>query len=205
MITTSLTGLAAERVEVGEFSLATLDGWEQKVFKGKTQYQFVDDKQIKVLRADSHAGASGLLREMNVDLNKTPILNWSWRVNKSLENIDERSKAGDDYVARIYIVVSGGLAFWNTKSLNYVWSSKQAVGSEWPNAFAKNNVIMIALQSGNTAAGQWHQQQRNIRADFKRYFGTDVDSIDAIAIMTDTDNSGQKATAWYGDIFFTSE
>ncbi len=205
MLVSPLNSEAEERVDIGNFSSGKLDGWKEKVFKGKTQYQLVHEDQIQVLRADSQSGASGLVREIKVDLTKTPILNWSWRVNKSLENLDERNKTGDDYAARIYIVVSGGFVFWKTKSLNYVWSSNIPVGSHWPNAYAEDNVIMIAQQSGNAAAGQWHHQQSNIRVDFKRYFGKDIDSIDAVAIMTDTDDSGQKAVAWYGDIFFTSE
>ncbi len=200
-----LAGLAVERVDVGNFSSGILDGWEEKVFKGKTHYQLVSENLKKVLRADSQAGASGLVREIKIDLNKTPILNWSWRVDNQLKNLNERLKSGDDYAARIYIVVSGGFAFWKTRSLNYVWASKIPVGSHWPNAFAKDNVIMIAQQSGPAGVGQWHHQQRNIQADLKRYFGEEIDSIDAVAIMTDTDNSGQKATAWYGDIFFTSK
>ena len=205
LLLSPLTSWATERVDVGNFSSGTLDQWEEKVFKGKTHYQLVDENLTKVIRADSQSGASGLVREIKVDLNTTPILNWSWRVSNHLKNLDERSKSGDDYAARIYVVVNGGFAFWKTRSLNYVWASKMPKSSHWPNAYAKNNVIMIAQQSGATGVGQWHHQQRNIRADFKRYFGEDIDSIDAVAIMTDTDDSGQKAVAWYGDIFFTSK
>ena len=205
LLVNPLTSWAVDRVDVGNFSSGMLDGWEEKVFKGKTHYQLVGDKLDKVLRADSQTGASGLVREIKIDLNTTPILNWSWRVNNHLQNLDERSKSGDDYAARIYVVVSGGFAFWKTRSLNYVWASKMPVGSDWPNAYAKDNVIMIAQQSGLAGVGEWHHQQRNIQADLKRYFGEEIDSIDAVAIMTDTDNSGQKAVAWYGNIFFTSK
>ncbi len=207
LLTTSFNNSADESLSLGRFSSGSLNHWEEKAFEGNTQYQIVVDEKLKnkVLQAKSQASASGLFREIKVDLNKTPILNWSWRVKNSLENLDERSKQGDDYAARIYIVVSGGIAFWNTKSLNYVWSSNMPVGSNWPNAYAADNVIMIALQSGNQVSNEWHQEKRNIQADFKRYFGKTVEQLDAIAIMTDTDNSGQKALAWYGDVFFSSE
>lgn len=207
LLTTSFNNSADESLSLGRFSSGSLNHWEEKAFEGNTQYQIVVDEKLKnkVLQAKSQASASGLFREIKVDLNKTPILNWSWRVKNSLENLDERSKLGDDYAARIYIVVSGGIAFWNTKSLNYVWSSNMPVGSNWPNAYAADNVIMIALQSGNQVSNEWHQEKRNIQADFKRYFGKTVEQLDAIAIMTDTDNSGQKALAWYGDVFFSSE
>ena len=207
LLSTSFNNSADESLSLGRFSSGSLNHWEEKAFEGNTQYQIVVDEKLKnkVLQAKSQASASGLFREIKVDLNKTPILNWSWRVKNSLENLDERSKLGDDYAARIYIVVSGGIAFWNTKSLNYVWSSNMPVGSNWPNAYAADNVIMIALQSGNQVSNEWHQEKRNIQADFKRYFGKTVEQLDAIAIMTDTDNSGQKALAWYGDVFFSSE
>ena len=107
-----LTSWAVDRVDVGNFSSGILDGWKEKVFEGKTHYQLVSEKLKKVLRADSQAGASGLVRKIKIDLNKTPILNWSWRVDNQLKNLNERLKSGDDYAARIYIVVSGGFAFW---------------------------------------------------------------------------------------------
>jgi hypothetical protein len=102
------------------------------------------------------------------------------------------------------VIVSGGLAFWRTRSLVYVWSSNQPKGSTWDNAFT-DNAKVIALESGDADAGRWIREKRDVRADFRRLFGDDVDTLDAVAIMTDTDNSGQSATAWYGDISFVSE
>ena len=121
-----------------------------------------------------------------------------------LQNINEKMKVGDDYPARIYAIVSGGAFFWRTKALNYVWSSNQEVGSSWPNAFT-SNAVMTAVQSGPENIGKWVRQKRNIREDFRRYFGKDVKKIDAVAIMTDTDNAGGKATAHYGNIYFSSK
>ena len=120
-----------------------------------------------------------------------------------LEGVDERGKAGDDYPARVYVVVSGGVAFWKTRSLVYVWSSGQPVGATWNNAYTSNARVM-ALRSGMRDAGRWVNEKRDIRADFKQLFGEEIDAIDAVALMTDTDNSGQSATAWYGDIVFTA-
>jgi hypothetical protein len=136
-----------------------------------------------------------------VDLNRTPWLRWSWRVDRVLSGVDERAKTGDDYPARVYVVVSGGAAFWKTRSLVYVWSSNQPVGATWNNAFTSNARVM-ALRSGTREAGQWVSEKRDIRADFRRLFGEEISQIDAVALMTDTDNSGQSATAWYGDIEF---
>jgi len=130
-------------------------------------------------------------------------LNWSWRVDQVLKGTDERSKDGDDYPARVYVVASGGAALWKTRSLVYVWSSNQPVGATWNNAFTDNARVM-ALRSGTQDAGRWVSEKRDIRADFQRLFGRDIDAVDAVALMTDTDNSGQRASAWYGDIYFTA-
>ena len=190
----------AATMPVGHFSAGDLDGWRAKSFKGETEYRLVEEQGRRVLRAESHASASGLYREIPIDLTRTPYLRWSWRVDNVLAGVDERSKAGDDYAARVYVVVSGGLAFWRTRSLVYVWSSNQPVGSTWNNAFTPNARV-IAVRSGK--AGGWFEERRDVRADFRRLFGDDIAGLDAVAIMTDTDNSGQAAVAWYGDIAFS--
>jgi hypothetical protein len=195
----------AERLDVGAFSAGSLVGWQRKAFNGVTEYGLVRLNGKTVLRASSEAAASGLYRELKVDLTRTPYLNWSWRVDRTLGALDERSRSGDDYPARIYVVVSGGLAFWKTRALNYVWSSSAQVGSQWPNAFAGANVVMLALRSGDREAGQWITEKRNVRDDWRRLFGAGVEQLDAVALMTDTDNAGGSARAYYGDIFFSSE
>jgi hypothetical protein len=196
LLATSLT------VPVGQFSNGELQDWKTKSFAGETRYQLVQQDGRRVLQADSNGTASGLYREITIDLERTPYLNWSWRVNNVLNGVDERTKAGDDYPARVYVIVSGGIAFWKTRSLVYVWSSNQPIGSTWDNAFT-SNVKTIALRSGNGKG--WVSEKRNIREDFKRLFGDDIKQIDAVALMTDTDNSHQAATAWYGDIYFSAE
>ncbi len=199
--------------KVANFSEGDLADWEEKSFEGNSQYRFVDaqaaginSQEIKgkqqVLRASTQGKASGLFKEVNIDLSKTPYLNWSWQVQNLFKDNDERSKEGDDYPARIYVVVSGGVFFWNTKAINYVWSSNQPVGSEWPNAFT-GNAKMLAVRSGEKQLGQWITERRNVREDLKKLFGEDVKKIDAIAVMVDGDNTGQSATAYFGDIFFS--
>lgn len=197
-------GRAQESIEVGRFSEGDLNGWKVRRFEGETDYTFDKVAGRRALRAKSDGTASGLYRKIEVDLNRTPYLEWSWRVAGVLNGVNERTKSGDDYPARVYVIVSGGLAFWRTRSLIYVWSSNQPKGSTWDNAFT-DNARMIALQSGDADVGRWIQEKRDVRADFRRLFGDEVDAIDAVAIMTDTDNSGQSATAWYGDISFASE
>jgi hypothetical protein len=195
----------AERLDVGAFSAGSLAGWQRKAFKGVTEYGLVRFDGRTVLQASSEAAASGLYRELKVDLTRTPYLNWSWRVDRTLGNLNERSRSGDDYPARIYVIVSGGLAFWRTQALNYVWSSSAEVGTHWPNAFAGANVVMLALRSGDREAGHWVTEKRNVRDDWRRLFGDAAEQLDAVALMTDTDNAGGTARAYFGDIFFSSE
>lgn len=126
MLLTIQHAFADDNLMLGEFSSNRLDGWEHKTFKGKTHYQLQTLDGVAVLKAESHDAASGLFKEQRIDLDKTPMLNWSWRIAKRLNGLNEQSKSGDDYAARIYVVVKGGLAFWQTKAINYVWSSNTA-------------------------------------------------------------------------------
>ncbi|MCP5158324.1 MAG: DUF3047 domain-containing protein [Gammaproteobacteria bacterium] len=197
-------GMADETVMIGRFSAGDRKDWQSKSFQGETRYTFDERSGRKALFADSRGTASGWYREIEVDLHQTPWLHWSWRVDRVLNGVDERTKAGDDYPARIYVVVSGGAAFWKTRSLVYVWSSQQPVGATWHNAYTSSARVM-ALQSGMQNAGRWINEKRNIRADFQRLFGEEIDSIDAVALMTDTDDSGQDASAWYGNLYFTAQ
>ncbi len=181
-----------------------LDAWEEKVFSGKTAYERVRVDERIVVRATSRGTASGLFRKGRVDLEKTPILEWTWRVEGTLGDIDERTREGDDYSARVYVVRSDPVFFWRTRAVSYVWASTRTVGETWPNAYT-GAARHIALRSGNALAGQWVKERRNVRADFRALFGKDVRSIDAVAIMSDTDNTGGSALAYYADITFTSE
>jgi len=195
----------ADRVGIGDFSSGSLQDWETQAFKGRTQYRLVDQDGVKVLRADSAASASGLFRKQRIDLTQTPYLNWRWRIENRLDPLNEQSKPGDDYAARVYVVVDGGLAFWRKKALNYVWASTSPKGKIWPNAFAGAKVMMVALRASGDDTAVWYDEKRNIREDLRREFGEDIDHIDAVAIMTDTDNAGGRATAYYGDIFFSAK
>lgn len=191
------------RVPVGEFSAGKLAGWESKRFDGQTQYQLVREDGRRVLRAVSQDAASGLFRKVDVDLNRTPYLHWSWKVRNTLGSLKEQTREGDDYPARVYVLVSGGLFFWRTHAINYVWSNNQPMGTTWPSAYTSNDK-MVALESGNARLNEWVSERRNVKQDYRRLFGGEVDHIDAVAIMTDTDNSGKAAETYYGDIYFSS-
>ena len=195
---------ASEKSGPGSFSKGDLSGWEEKSFKGNSQYSFVESNIGKVLRANTEGKASGLFKEVSVDLTKTPWINWSWKIENTFKDNNERSKEGDDYAARVYIVVSGGVFFWNTKALNYVWASYEPKDSSWPNAYT-GNAKMLAVRSGDIKVDQWVIEKRNAREDFKKLFGEDITQIDVIAVMVDGDNTGQSATSYFGDIFFSED
>jgi hypothetical protein len=193
-----------DKLVIGHFSQNNYENWDKKVFAGESQYQLVQlDDQI-VLKAQARNSASGLVKKVRVDLRQTPFLNWSWRVETPHPFLDERSKQGDDYAARVYIVVDGGLMFWKTIALNYVWSSSQAIGSSWSSAYAGKNVKLVALRSKEHRLSKWYTEKQNVYKDFKHLFHKSITHIDGVAIMTDSDNSGGEAIAYYGDIFFTA-
>jgi hypothetical protein len=194
----------AETTTVKVLTLPDISQWKSETFSGKTTYEVVNIDTRHAIKASSHQSASGLVRNMTIDLAKTPYMNWSWKIENVLTNADEQQKSGDDYAARVYVVISGGLLFWRTRAISYVWASRQPQHSHWPNAFT-SNAIMVAVQSGSTLTGQWVMEKRNVLEDIKQLLGVDKTEIDAVAIMTDTDNSQQSATAYYGDIYFTAQ
>jgi len=194
-----------DTIPVGEFSTQKLTGWFSKKFVSETEYSLVLVDGRVVLKAASRNSASGLIKKIRVDIKKYPFLNWRWRIeNRLFGSFDEKQKSGDDYAARIYVIVDGGLAFWNTRALNYVWAKNSPKGDTWPNAFAKDNAIMTAVRSSETPVSAWYTEKRNIHEDFKNLFGKEIRFIDAVVLMSDTDNTQKEVTAYYGDIYFST-
>lgn len=181
---------------------ANMLGWQRERFQGDTAYTLDGD----ALRAQCRDSASGLFLKKEIDLRLTPVIEWSWRVDAVFDgSVDERTKAGDDFAARVYVVRDGGVMVWRTRAINYVWASTAPPASNWPNPFAAQ-ARMVALRSGAPATdGQWVTERRNIREDFRRFHRRDIATIDAVAIMTDCDNRATSAEAWYGPIRFLAE
>ena len=179
-------------------------GWEIEEFEGETRYRVVKLDGKRVLEADSAATASSLYLEREIDLTATPILEWSWRIEKPLAVDDERIKDGDDFAARVYVVAPGEGWFDMPRAVNYVWANGSEIGDAWPNPFT-SKVMMVAVDTGTGDAGTWRSHRRDVRADFQRLFGMEVEELEGIAVMTDSDNCGQSARAWYGEIAFHPE
>jgi hypothetical protein len=197
---------AADTVPIGTFSDGVIADWNVKSFKGETAYRIVYDEQkkSKVLAATANKSASGRFRKLSVDLQKTPYLNWSWKVENIFEDIDEDKKSGDDFPARIYVVVERGLLGIRSLALNYVWASRHEQGNVWASPYTPQ-VRLIALNSGRNGIGRWFSHKRNLREDLRKIFGEEIVQVHAIALMTDADDHGGAARAYYGDIWLSPQ
>jgi len=218
-------------VRIGEFSkLAPGDPlpppWEPLTFKKidkHTSYRFVSNDNQTVLAAVSRQSASGLIRKLSIDLHKFPCINWRWKVAHINPKGDVTRKDGDDYPARIYVTFAyepGQVGFLERTKfeaarlvygetppmaiLNYIWANRAPLGLFVPSAYTERS-IMIAVQSGSENAGRWVTEKRNVYDDYKKAFGREPTAVTGVALMTDTDNTGETAKAWYGDIFFSAE
>ena len=202
-----LMALAALPVQGGparEFTPSDILEWESHVFAGETRYELVDTDQGKAIHAQCTGNsASGLFRRKTINLKKTPIIEWRWRVDDPVNPADETSKSGDDFAARVYAVHEYTYLRWRTRAISYVWASQQPRGSNWENPH-QSRAQMVAVQSEASDQGDdgWRTQRRNIREDFKRFHDRDLDEINVIVIMTDCDDTGNPVEAWYGGIRF---
>ena len=201
-ISTITPSLAAEGdAPPGPFPERSLSSWKERSFEGNTDYRLVEEGGVRVLRGRTDGAASILYRERKVDLERTPLLEWSWKVDTVYTGNEERTRAGDDFPARIYVVVRTGLFPWQTLAINYVWSAEATPGDSWPNPFT-DKAMMIAVRSGPADVGRWVHERRDVAADFRAAFGQRVDEIDGYAVMVDGDNGGRQASAWFGDLAF---
>ncbi|MDO6461871.1 DUF3047 domain-containing protein [Granulosicoccaceae sp. 1_MG-2023] len=223
------TGTAADTTLAPFSGLAALDeqsGWEPLTFPGIKQhsrYQLENDDGVQVIRADTSGGASGLIARVSTQPGESLILRWRWKVSNVFEQGDARSKSGDDYPARIYVafVFQPEKAGWleRTKrkaaalifgeelpgnALNYIWANKLPAGTMIPNPYT-DQTRMVAVNSGMERAGRWVSVERDIVADYREAFGEEPPALAGIAIMSDSDNTGETATAWYGDISLTTD
>lgn len=214
-------------LDVGRFSgnqpgSALPDGWKPLTFKKVpklTLYELVKDGDAVVVKATSEASASGLTKEVKIDPKAFPFVRWRWKVENLLKNSDVSRKGGDDYPARLYITFEydpdkvsfgkklrfkAGQAIFGDipiASLNYIWETKTQIGTFIDNAYT-DFAKMIVVESGSQKVGMWVEESRNIYEDYKKAFGEEPPMINGVAIMSDTDNTKERATAYYGDIQF---
>jgi hypothetical protein len=185
------------------FSAREMHDWPTRSFADETEYRLVERDGREVLEARSRGKASAKYLEREINLRETPYLQWCWQVSGVHEGLDETRKSGDDYPARVYVVRKTGLLPWQVESVNYVWASSQPAGADWPNAFT-SRAQLLALQSGEARVGEWVAEVRDVRDDYQRLFGSRPDSIDGLALMSDGDNAGVDATAWFTHLAFSA-
>jgi len=200
VVLAATAGFAAGPLLVDDFAAGLSPKWEKKVFTGETVYRPVLEEGRSAVKAESRSSASAMIRRISLDPKTYPRLSWSWKIVRTIGKGDERTKAGDDYAARVYVVFPSAL-FWRTRAVNYIWANRLPRGAFLPNAYT-GNAVMVAVESGDGNAGKWVDEERNLVEDYRRAFGEDPPRIGAVAIMTDTDNTGEQAVAWYGAIRF---
>ncbi|RMF60115.1 MAG: DUF3047 domain-containing protein [Calditrichaeota bacterium] len=180
-------------------------GWDRdwlvrKLPRKPTVFQVVSEDTNQVLRATSSSSAAALWRMLNIRTVDGGSISWRWKIERPLsKKTAERTKLGDDYAARLYLVFEPHLVSWKTHALCYVWAAKQSVGSVYTDPYGKS-VKIIVLESGGEKKGKWVSEQRDFLEDYQKAFGKDPEMITAVALMVDTDNSHQEATAWFDDI-----
>ncbi|HEY7532269.1 MAG TPA: DUF3047 domain-containing protein [Nitrospiraceae bacterium] len=198
------------------------DGWEPLTFKKipkLTTYELVRDGDTVVVKAMSDASASGLIKKVQIDPVEFPIVRWRWKVGNLLRKSDVSRKDGDDYPARLYITFeydpdkvsfvkklkySAGRAIFGDipiAALNYIWETSTPVGKIVDNAYT-DFAKMIVIESGPGKVGMWVEESRNIYEDYRKAFGEEPPMVNGVAIMSDTDNTKERVTAYYGDIAF---
>jgi len=185
----SLTAIAqADTIAVSRFAVEGLSGWEKESFKGETQYSIVLEGGQAVVKAHSRAAASGMFKKVQIDPLKYRYLSWRWKIAGALENRAEKTKAGDDYSARVYVIFPGTF-FWQTKAINYVWSGRLPKGETFPNPFTRN-AMMVVVESGAEQAGTWLTEQRDSVQEHGEWSVLRPDRRDASGVFTETHNSG---------------
>ena len=193
-----------EEIKVFDFTQEELKTLKVRKIKGKTIYQVGSNENGNYLRAEAEGKASGLGKEVKIDLTKTPFLNITWKVEKDLSGIIENSKKGHDYAARVFVVKKTGATALSNRAINYVFSSNSSVGENWPSPYTKKSIDYV-LATTKEHNNKWVTVKANVREHFKILHNLDVEEIEGLAIMTDTDNSKLKAISYYQNIYFTSE
>ena len=196
--------LAAEIVKIFEFNDEEMITLKVRKLKGKTTYTLGSNDKGNYLKAESEGKASGLGKKVKINLIKTPFINITWKVEKDLTGINEQSKKGHDYAARVFIIKKTGITALSNRAINYVFSSNNIIGKYWRSPFTKNSIDYV-LATTQDNLNEWVSVKANVKEHFKKLHNIDVNEIEGVAIMTDTDNSKLPAIAYYQNIYFSSE
>ena len=198
---------SANEVKVFEFTKTELSELEVRKVRGadnKTLYSVGSNKNGNFLKAVADNAASGLGKKIKIDLNKTPIINITWKVEKDLPGIKENTKKGHDFAARVFVIKKTGATPLSNRAINYVFSSNNEVGFNSPSPYTKKSIDNV-LASTKDNLNKWITVKANVKDDFKKFHDLDVNQLDGLAIMSDTDNSKMKAVTYYQSIYFSAD
>ena len=197
----------ANEVKVFDFTKFELSELQVRKVRGadnKTIYSIGKNESGNFLKAVADNAASGLGKEVKINLNKTPFINITWKIEKDLAGIKEDTKKGHDFAARVFAVKKTGATPLSNRAINYVFSSNNDVGSNWPSPYTKKSIDNVLASTQNNL-NEWITVKANVKEDFKRFHNLDVDQLDGLAIMVDTDNSKMKAVSYFRNIYFSAE
>ena len=198
---------SANEVKVFEFTESELSQLQVRKVRGadkKTVYSIGANDNGNYLKSVADNAASGLGKEVKIDLNKTPFINITWKIEQDLKGIKENTKKGHDFAARVFAVKKTGATPLSNRAVNYVFSSNNDVGLNWPSPYTKKSVDNV-LSSTKNSLSEWVTVKSNVKEDFKKFHDLDVNELDGLAIMSDTDNSKMKSIAYYQNIYFSAE
>ena len=197
----------ADDIKVFEFTeneLSQLEVRKVRGAKNNTIYTIGSNENGNFLKAVADNAASGLGKEIIIDLNKTPFINITWKIEKDLPGIQENTKKGHDFAARVFVVKKTGATPLSNRAINYVFSSNNEIGFNSPSPYTKKSVDNV-LASTKDELNEWVTVKTNVKEDFKRFHNLDVSELDGLAIMSDTDNSNMKAIAYFQNIYFSEK
>ena len=197
----------ADKINIFEFTDVELSELEVRKVRGadnKTVYSVSSNDNGNYLKAVADNAASGLGKKVKIDLNKTPIINITWKVEKDLAGIKENTKKGHDFAARIFVIKKTGATPLSNRAINYVFSSNNIVGFNSPSPYTKKSIDNV-LATTKENLNKWVTVKANVKEDFKRFHNLDVDQLDGLAIMSDTDNSKMKTVTYYQNIYFSAD
>ena len=193
----------AENVTVFYFTEDEFKTLKVKKVKGLTTWELGSNENGNFIKAEAKGKASGLGKEVQIDLSKTPFINITWKVENDLSGIVENSKNGHDYAARVFVIKKTGSTMLSNRAINYVFSSNNDVGKNWPSPYTKKSIDYV-LSSTKDHLNTWVSVKANVKEDFMKLHGLDLKNLSGVAIMTDTDNSKLKAISYYQNIYFSS-
>jgi len=199
--------LKADEIRAFDFTETEISELQVKKVRGadnKTQYIVGTNENGNYLKSIADNAASGLGKEIKIDLNNTPFINITWKIEKDLLGIKENTKKGHDYAARVFVIKKTGATPLSNRAINYVFSSNNEVGSNWPSPYTKKSIDNV-LASTKDNLNEWITVKSNVKKDFKKFHDLDVNELDGIAIMSDTDNSKMKSIAYFQNIYFSAE